>query len=153
MPGVKFSQFVVDGNAVPGDQLVGIRAGSNAIFRYDPLTFSLYVLQTGHGLALNEIVMLSGANYILAQADAASHSDVVGIITQIIDANNFLMQFGGYVQTLIGATPGVVYFLSDTVPGTLTNAPSGNPGTILKPILIANTTTSGFWLNYNGQQL
>ncbi len=88
-----------------------------------------------------------------AQADSAANADVVGIVSSVADADNFELQLGGYVINLAGLTAGDVYFLDPAVPGAMTTVAPVAVGEIRKPVFIAATTTAGFWLNYNGQQL
>jgi len=78
------------------------------------------IAQTGHGLAVQDVVRFDGTNYVKAKADSASTSDVVGVVSAVADADNFTLVIGGYVTTFSGLTSGSVYFLSDTTSGLLT---------------------------------
>jgi hypothetical protein len=110
----------------------------------------LDVNQTAHGLDVGDVVRLSGANYVLAQADSVVNAEVVGIVIAEADADNFTLQTGGLIEGLSGLTAGVVYYLSDSTPGALTSSEPADEGEISKPILIADTTTSGWLFNMRG---
>ena len=156
-PGVKFTQFMVGGDQVLGDLVVGIRNGVNTIFNANvgnASGFSMTVNLVAHGFAVEQIIAIDNAgNYALALADVAAHANVVGIVSEVIDANHFVLTFGGYMTFLAGLVPGDVYFLSDLIPGAATNVGPVAPGDIRKVLYVANSPTSGFWLNYIGQQL
>lgn len=151
--GVKFSQFTVGGSAIAGDQVVGLRGGVNTIFNINAASSSIQITQAVHGFAVGNILRLNGATYVLAKADNATDANVVGIVSSIIDANTFELQLGGYVIALAGLVAGSVYFLDPGVAGGMTTVEPVAVGQIRKPVFIAATTTTGFWLNYNGQQL
>ena len=109
------------------------------------------VNQALHGLVAGNVVRLNGANYVTAQADSAVNAEVVGIVTVVTDANNFTLQTSDRVTTgLAGLVAGTVYFLSPTVAGALTAVQPVNPGQVIKPLLIADTATSGFFNNQLG---
>lgn len=160
-PGTKFSQFNFGGQPVAGDLAAGLRNGRDTLFDIagsgPPSTLTLTVNQIGHGFLAGNVLRLNGAVYVLAQANNAVNAEVVGIVSSVIDANDFILQFAGVIVNLpvpiSPLTPGGVYFLSPTAAGAMTLVAPVTPGQILKSLLIANTTTSGFWLNNLGQQL
>jgi hypothetical protein len=153
MPGVKFSQFVFGGPPVVGDVVVGIRNGINTQFDFSAFNGSaltITVNQVGHGLVLNQVVRMNGANYVPALADNDADSSAVGIVVNVVNANQFVLQMGGQITTLVGLVPGNVYYLSDLVAGNFTNIFPIVVGHIRKTLFIANSVTSGIWLNYPG---
>jgi hypothetical protein len=156
-PGVKFTQFVVGGDQVLGDRIVGVRNGMNTIFNANTGNangFARTINLVGHGFAVGQIIALNNAGvYVLAQANAAANANVVGIVSMVIDANNFMLTFGGYMTFLVGAVPGDVYFLSALAAGVVTNVAPVAPGDIRKVLYVTDSPTSGYWLNYIGQQL
>lgn len=157
MPGVKFSSFVDGGAPQAGDEVAGLRNGINTLFdfsTFNGFTLSREFNQVAHGLVLGQVVRFDGINFVLAQANLPANADVVGIVAAVIDANNFILQFGGFVQNLIPLLiPGTVYFLSDIVAGGMTAVNPVVVGEVRKPLLISYSTTTGFWLNYQGQVL
>lgn len=111
---------------------------------------TLDIAQTAHGLAVGDLVRLSGVNYVKAQADSIVNAEVVGIVSAVAGANDFTIQVAGQVTGLTGLTAGTVFFLSEATPGLLTATEPSTAGEISKPVLIADTTTSGWMLNFRG---
>ena len=121
------------GNFLRGDGTWGVpSAGSSEIVSFD-------VAQTGHGFAAKDVVYHTGTAYAKAKADAASTSDVVGIVSAVADANNFTLTVMGKV-TLSGLTAGQ-YFLSDATAGLATLTPPTADGTVFKPLFVATSST------------
>lgn len=110
--------------------------------------------QVGHGLVAGNIVRMNGSTFIKAQADNVANAEVVGIVMEVIDADNFFLQMSGYVFTGLAAlTAGNVYFLDPTVAGGYTATQPTTVGQVVKPIFIATTTTAGVWINQRGNVL
>jgi len=108
------------------------------------------ITQAGHGFSAGQVVYLNGSTYALAKADSATKAETVGIISSITSPDIFQLTLFGYIKYLSGFTAGTVYFLSATVAGGLTAVEPTAIGAITKPILIADSTTSGYVLNYRG---
>lgn len=115
---------------------------------------TLAIAQVAHGLAVGDIVRLSGsATYTKAQANSSANAEVVGIVSAVADADNFTLHFGGRITTLSGLTANTVYFLSAATAGLLTATPPTANGQISKPVLIADTTTTGYFFNFRGSTI
>jgi hypothetical protein len=118
------------------------------------LELTVQVNQAGHGFIVGNIIRCNGSNtYTLAKADSsADASSVVGIVTTVIDANNFIYSFSGVI-TLTGAglTAGSGYFLSPTSAGAYTATEPTTPGQISKSVFVALSATTALWVNYPGQ--
>lgn len=108
------------------------------------------IAQTAHGLTAADIVMFDGTDYVTAIADSEANAEVIGIVAATADANNFTLQTGGKVEGLSGLTAGTVYYLDPLIAGALTATEPITPGQVSKPILIADSTTSGYFINYRG---
>ncbi len=150
---VKFSQFVVaPPPLVSGDIVVGLRNGTNAQFVYNSSLNSLThaVTQTAHGFSLAQIVRFDGTNYVLAQADNFADSEAVGIVSEVTDADNFIItMYGLVIFPMMGTfTPGSAYYLSDVTAGALTDTAPVNPTSVVKFMFIATDIGSGYFLNY-----
>lgn len=111
------------------------------------------ISQTSHGLSVGNVIRLNGISYVKALADNGTNAEVVGIVSQVTDANNFKFITGGKITGLSSLTAGVTYFLSDTTSGLLTSTEPTTSGSISKPILIADSTTSGYVFNMRGVQV
>lgn len=110
----------------------------------------LAVAQNSHGLAVGDVVRLNSTDYEKAQADSEANAEVVGIVSAVADVNNFTLHYGGRITGLSGLTAGAVYYLDDDTAGLLTSTEPTDAGDISKPVLIADTTTSGFFFNMRG---
>lgn len=108
------------------------------------------ITQTGHGLAVGDVVRFNGTNYIKAQADSQANSEVAGIVQQVPDANNFILALQGHITGLSGLTAGTLYYLDPSSAGALTGTKPTTAGQIVKPLLIATATTSGYFFNQAG---
>jgi len=108
------------------------------------------ISQASHGLAVGEAVYYTGTIYDEAIATSAAAAEVVGIVSNVTDANTFDLTVAGQVTGLSSLTAGGVYFLSDTVAGQLTLTEPSTAGRISKPVLVATSTTAGIIVNYRG---
>ena len=108
------------------------------------------IIQVGHGFTVGKVLTLSGSTFVTAEANIAANADVVGIVSAVSDADNFTLATGGYVTGLSGLSAGSTYYLSPTVAGGLTATEPSTIGQISKPILLADTATSGYFINYRG---
>lgn len=78
---------------------------------------SILVNQTAHGFSVGNAVGLSGSTWIKAKADSVANAVTLGLVSQVIDANNFRYVKGG---VLAGSyTPGAAYYLSTSAAGGL----------------------------------
>jgi len=105
---------------------------------------STTVSQSSHGLSVGDPVRNNGTIYVLAKSDTVANVEAFGIVSAVPDVNNFTVITAGFVSGLSGLTKGAVHFVSAT--GTLTTTEP----TISKPVLFADSTTSGFWINMRG---
>lgn len=117
----------------------------------------LQVTQAGHGLSVGDWVRHDGVNYVVAQANSAVNAEAIGVVTQVIDTNTFVMQQSGHAD-LTGAgwgafTAGGVYFLDENNAGDATLTEPSTQGEVSKPVFIATSTTEGWVLPYRGQIL
>jgi hypothetical protein len=111
---------------------------------------SRIITQTAHGFVVSNVLQISGTLYALAQANAAPNAESVGIVSQIVSADKFVLVSAGWVPGLSGLVADSVYFLSDTVAGALTLTEPTTPGAVSKPLLISDSTTSGYFFNFRG---
>jgi len=113
---------------------------------------TVMVNQTSHGFVVGDVVRLSGANtYTKAQADSAVNTEAVGIVAQVLGVNSFLLCTNGRVTGLPALTANTVYFLSPSSAGALTATEPSTAGQVSKPLLVTDSTTSGFFFNYRGE--
>jgi len=112
-------------------------------------TLDQAVVQATHGFSVNDWIYHNGTIYALADASASSTAESIGVVSTVTDVNNFTVQFGGRITGLSGLTVGEAHFLSETAGAITATAPS-TEGAVVKPVLIADSTTSGFIFNMRG---
>lgn len=124
------------------------------------------VTQNGHGFIVGDVVRQAPANTILMQAvyalafgDTLSNSRAVGVVIEVVNPNQFRIQFSGYcLQT--GSTggitvddlgsplaTGVTYFLSVITPGKVSAIEPIVPGQSSKPMYVCEQTTGDTGIN------
>jgi hypothetical protein len=102
-----------------------------------------------NSFAVGDVVYYNGTSYVKAQADTAAKAEAIGMVSKA-SATKFTVTELGYITGLSGLIPGEVYFLSDSVAGGLTVNEPTTIGSISKPMLIADSATSAYVLNYRG---
>ena len=110
-------------------------------------TLELDVTQA-NAFSVGEWVYHNGTIWTLADASAADTAESIGVITAATGAD-FTVQFGGRVTGLSGLTAGQAHFLSETA-GAITATAPATEGSVIKPVLIADSTTTGFIFNMRG---
>lgn len=114
---------------------------------------SLSVNQTSHGFVVGDVIRISGGTYIKSQADSAANSEVTGIVSEVIDVDNFIITNSGYITGLSGLIANEAYFLNPTVEGTMTITNPSVIGQISKPVFFSDSTTSGWVQIYRGVEV
>jgi len=116
---------------------------------------TILVAQALHGLVIGNAVLINGAGaYVKAQANSAANAEVVGIVTVVTDVNNFVLQLAGYITSGLGAlVAGSVYYLDPATPGAITVTRPTTVTQVIKPLLVAQSATTGIWINLLGTVL
>lgn len=102
------------------------------------------ITQTSHGFSVGDAVYHTGTAYAKAQANADATSEVIGVVSAVAGANVFSLLTNGRITGLTGLTAGAVYFLSASTAGALTATEPSTTGHVSKPVLVADSTTSGY---------
>lgn len=100
-------------------------------------TITHTVAQTSHGLAVGDVIKVSGTNtYSKAvQGTNKSNATVVGIVTVVVDSNNFQFVSAGEIATGVpSGAAGSVYWLS-TTSGAMVSTEPTTLGNYRTPIL------------------
>jgi hypothetical protein len=116
---------------------------ANSAFQTTIGIFYQNVAQMAHGFSIGNVVRFNGTDYVLALGDTTTDASCVGIVSYINNVNNFALTQVGYIQGLTGLTAGSLHYLSGTVAGAL----STTPGAVSVPLLYADSTTSGWYMN------
>jgi len=147
------SQTTIGGTAVAVDDLLllsdqsqaaGSRDRNISVSDLSYATGRFSVGQTGHGLSVGDCVWFDGTDYVEATADTGSNARVIGVIVEVIDVDNIVIQSTGFAFGLSGLSAGSTYYLQDA--GGL----GTSPGTVVVPVLLASSTSTG-WLLFATQ--
>ncbi len=105
------------------------------------------ISQTAHGFSVGDVVRFDGVDFVLAQADSEANAEIVGIVSNIADADTFwISQIGDVFSLTTGPyVAGTLYYLSPTNAGELTSVKPTTVGQVELPCFIARTTTSGYF--------
>jgi len=108
------------------------------------------ITQFGHGFSIGDVVGYSGSSYNKAIGDGTYDGEIIGIVSEVIDINNFNIIQSGYIKNLSGLVKNTTYFVSPTTTGDYTNTAPTSYGYLSKPILFADSSTTGWVLPYPG---
>lgn len=111
------------------------------------------IAQASHGFAVGDVLKYASGAYAKAQADSSANAEVVGIVSAVADTGNFTLLTSGYFSGLSGLTAEAVHFLSGGTAGALTATEPTTEGHVSKPLLIAVSTTAGFFFNMRGSEI
>ncbi len=105
--------------------------------------------QSSHGFSVNKVVYWNGSAWALASAAADNGAaEALGIITAVT-TNTFTLAMNGYVPSGLTVPAGLNY-VSDVTAGAVSTTQPTAPGTVSKPFIFADSTSSGFILNMRG---
>ncbi len=143
----------------------GIHFDEDGMVRiYDGVNKKLFT-HTSHGFTFGQSVRLgAGGTCQLAHANAIEDAEVLGVVSEVLNANQFVVTMHGEVRGefsralgVTGATlaAGSVYFLSGTAgnSGEVTNQEPQAAGKIRKPMLLGFGATSGYVFQYVGAKI
>jgi hypothetical protein len=104
-------------------------------------SITIEVAQTAHGLSVQDAIFYDNdtSSWLKAKADAATTLGI-GVVSEVVDVDNFKVITDGEITGLSGLTEGEWYFVSDATAGLLTLTES----TIYSnPLLVATSATEG----------
>jgi hypothetical protein len=125
-----------------GDSVVISSTASVSSISSENVTKS--ITQFGHGFSVGDVVGWSGSTYNKAIADGTYGGEIIGIVSEVTDVNNFNLTQSGYITGLTGFIENTTYFVSSTISGNLTNIEPTTYGYLYRPIFVANSATSGW---------
>jgi len=111
---------------------------------------TLVVTQTAHGFVVGDVLKRSAGSYVKAKADDIANSHAVGIVSAVGGVNSFSLLVYGAISTLTSLVDGAIYYLSAATDGLYTATAPTTPGQVVKILMIANSTTSAFFINEPG---
>ena len=114
------------------------------------------IYQITHGFVLGDVIGYNGSQYVKVSSSTALTIEPLGMVSNIIDVNNFRITYSGYIDTTGIYTynggallAGDLYYLSSTS-GKITSVDPISLVDVSKPILATITVTSGIVLQYRG---
>lgn len=108
------------------------------------------ITKTGHGFTVGNVVGWSGGTYNKAIADGNYGGEILGIVSTVVNSNTFDLTQSGYISGQTGLSPNTTYYVSDTIYGGKSAVAPTTTGYIVRPILVANTSSTGWVLPYQG---
>jgi hypothetical protein len=122
---------------------------------------TLAVAHTSHGFTdptdIGKAVRSSGTDgqFIIARANNAVNSEVVGIITSIEGVNNYTITTSGFVDVVAAvptATAGTVFFLAEADDSQLTSTEPTTLSAVSKPVAVVTESNAKMLLiHYRGE--
>src|SRR5690606_4810454 len=95
------------------------------------------VIKEAHGFTPGDIITLNSSG-VPVKVDNPATNKFIGIVSEVIDTDTFVLVLGGYIAGLSGLTAGQIHYAQSD--GTL-----GTTVTDM-PVLFADSTTSGYIL-------
>lgn len=81
------------------------------------------ITQNAHGFVVGDVVRCSDSTaneYVKAQADTLANAKAVGVVSQVVNANEFFLTYSGRLTSGVPAqAQGTVMYLSDSVAGAM----------------------------------
>lgn len=101
------------------------------------------VNQTAHGFVEGDIIRLSGIDtYTKAQADSPANAEVIGIVVEVVDVDNFKYATEGIIEVGVPIAPAnTVLFLSRTTPGALVTTDTTTIGEVSFPLAVVTQSS------------
>lgn len=129
----------------------GFPGGSSASGTSEAIVKS--IVQPNHGFLVGNVLRweASISSYILALADSETNAEIVGIVSSVSGLNDFSLLTSGYISSLSGLSSGQIYYLSDTISGQITTSEPTAENTVSKPLLVAVSSSAGYFFNFRGQ--
>jgi hypothetical protein len=103
---------------------------------------------TAHGFSVGQVIGFNGTNWFLAKSDNLTDAQSIGMVSLVVSADIFVLCQGGYVSNIVQTlVAGTLYYLSGGTSGAL----SSTPGSVILPLIYADTSSSGYFLNSYAQ--
>lgn len=155
---IEFSRYASSGSTVFMEVLNGVTYGAQPFVRIRNGANRKRITQSNHGLSFGTPVYIdtTGA-YIPANCASGASAEVIGIVSDRPDANNFELTYigeihGNFSNALLSGTQlttGSVYYLASSAGKISLNAPSGQ-GSVYKALMIATGLSAATVLPFTG---
>lgn len=134
-----------------GNQIVITTTGGETGASAEKVT--KFIDQTAHGFSVGNAVGWKSGQYRKAIADGSFGKEVIGIVSNVPNSNQFELTQSGYVTGFTGLVTNSTYYVSPSVSGGITITKPTTIGYVERPILVADSTTSGWVLPYWGKEI
>lgn len=148
--------FVAGGGDPTGMKLLGQDSTGVVEFEteVEPDSISTELTVNSHGFAVGDWLYLNGGTWTKAIATSEAASNVLGVVSEVVDANNFVLTHVGYITTLSGlGASGLVFYLSPTTAGAMTTTKPTTVGHIVRKLFISQTNSAGWVIQENSEHL
>jgi hypothetical protein len=139
---------VLSGSTYGTRPFVSIRDGANR---------KTITTASSHGLEFGMPVRFNGTTYVAAQASDGDASEVVGVVSKVINGTQFELTFIGEIFGSFTAVngglplnPGSTYYLSPYTAGQITAVQPTASGVVHKAVFVATSATSAIVLPFTG---
>lgn len=157
--GIEFSRYSPTGATVFMEVLNGTTYGAQPFVNIRNGANRKRVTQPAHGLSFGTPVYVNASGYyIAADCTSVDKAEVVGVVSNRVDASIFEVTFigevfGNWTNALLSGSStlatGGVYYLS-TSAGKLNPTPSKASGTVHKAVLVATSSSSALVIPFTG---
>ena len=116
------------------------------------------IAKTGHSFAVGTPIRANGSDWAAAEGDNAENAEVVGIVSRVLDVNNFELTFIGEIFGNFSSvtedggslSTGRTYYLSPYNAGKITVTQPTASGSVHKAVLVATSPTSAVVIPFTG---
>jgi len=154
---IQFSRYSPTGATVFMEVLNGTTYGAQPVV-------SIYggvnkkIVSQAHSFSFGTPLYLYNTTYTAAQASSSITAEVVGLVSRIIDSNNFEITFLGEIfgnfsnvtEDGSALNPGSVYYLSPFTAGKISTSSPIAPSQVHKALFIATSSTSAVVYPFTG---
>jgi hypothetical protein len=103
-----------------------------------------------NAFSIGTLIRYDGSNWVTAQADSDTNSDVDGLVIQATGSYFRYVLPWATLNIFSGLTPGLTYFLSPSVAGAYTSTEPTTTGEVTKPVLRALSSTNAIFVGFRG---
>lgn len=121
------------------------------VFIYDN---SVVMNQVAHGFVVGDWLYMNGGTPTKAIATSEATSNVIGVVSHVIDSSSYRLTSVGYISTLSGlGASGLVFYLSPTTAGAMTTTKPTTVGQVIRKLFVSQTNNAGWVLQEHFEQV
>ena len=139
----------ISGNILMADGTDWESVSSSTVRTNLGLDFIEKTIVVANDFQVGDILKYSGGVYGKAQANKIENAEVIGIVSSA-SGSQFTVKTTGYIDGLSGLTAGETYFLATSTEGEYINTDPQDSTSISKPLFVATSDTTAYFLNLRG---